>query len=212
MYWDRQAPYIGRWFTSLTPCWVHRLPSSLVDYQSNFEESYDDNVTWKTSQYEGKQKGCGEISTFLIGVPLCGDVLIFMCEIAEFLYFMLVTTRLWHNEGAFNICCFDLVQDLQKLLNIDISALFGDMGRKFMRASLKLRISNDIANLAFIRHIISYYSFHWTAAAYTQESMESLISLRDHLPKLKEIHKYFKENDISSLNKFVRKWSFRRLM
>lgn len=129
-----------------------------------------------------------------------------------FSHFSLVTGSMRHLESAFNICFFGLVQDLQKVLNIDISALFGDIGRKFMRASLKLRISNDIANLAFIRHIISYYSFHWTAAAYTQESMESLISLRDHLPKLKEIHKYFKENDISSLNKFVRKYHFRYLM
>lgn len=74
-----------------------------------------------------------------------------------------------------------------------------------MKASLKLRISKEISNLAFIRHVINYYSFHCTAANYTHESMESLLSLKDQLPKLKDLIKYLKMNDVALLNKFVRK-------
>jgi hypothetical protein len=89
-------------------------------------------------------------------------------------------------------------------VNIDISSLFGPVGKKFMKASLKLRISNEIPNLAFIRHIINYYSFYCTAGEYTSEATDNLLALRDQLPKLKEMTKYLKEHDISSLNKFVR--------
>jgi len=56
------------------------------------------------------------------------------------------------------------------------------MGRKFIKTSLKLRISNDISNLAFIRHIIGYYSLYATTAHESLESMENLINLKKALP------------------------------
>jgi hypothetical protein len=84
--------------------------------------------------------------------------------------------------------------------------LFGPIGKKFMKASLKLRISNEMSNLAFIRHVINYYSFHCTAGVYTQISMISLLNLMDQLPKLKDLIKYIKKVDVSSLNKFVSKY------
>ena len=86
---------------------------------------------------------------------------------------------------------------------VDISALFGRMGKKFIKASLSLQVSNEIENLAFIRHMISYYAFHWTAGRYIKDSISSLEELKQKLPKVRDICKYFKEYDISSLSKFV---------
>jgi hypothetical protein len=86
---------------------------------------------------------------------------------------------------------------------IDISILFGEMGKKFIKASLNLRISNDIPNLAFIRHVINYYVMYCTTRSNSQESLEALLSLKKKLPSLKMLKKYFEENELSSLNKFV---------
>ena len=86
---------------------------------------------------------------------------------------------------------------------LDISALFGKMGKKLMRASARLNISNEFANLAFVRHLINFYTFYCTIGEYSRPSMYNLMKLKSKLPKLKDIKMYFKENDIQSLNKFV---------
>eukprot|EP00345_Euplotes_harpa_P017852 CAMPEP_0168334086 /NCGR_PEP_ID=MMETSP0213-20121227/10034_1 /TAXON_ID=151035 /ORGANISM="Euplotes harpa, Strain FSP1.4" /LENGTH=240 /DNA_ID=CAMNT_0008338615 /DNA_START=21 /DNA_END=743 /DNA_ORIENTATION=- len=108
----------------------------------------------------------------------------------------------FHPDSSFDDFNSDLLVQKIKSEQEEISTLFGSIGNKFVKASSELRISNEFSNLAFIRHMINYYSFMCSTGYNTQESIDKLFKLKKKLPSIKEIKKYFKEFEIWSLNKF----------
>ncbi|CAI2370609.1 unnamed protein product [Moneuplotes crassus] len=84
----------------------------------------------------------------------------------------------------------------------DISLLFGKIGNALIECSLNLQISNDISNLAFVRHLISYYTAHCVIGGLSSEPTLCLMELKSTIPSMKQMERYLKTEDITNLHKF----------